>query len=106
MFAQPSGHVGVLVRGVVIRDQVDPQPGRDGPVDRVEEGQKLFVGVPGQAPPEYLLSGKYATICGHTTSAGHEDAGDLVVTGIRDRLGRANYSLLVFAQMRSMVFRA
>ncbi len=45
MFGQPGAHRGVLVRGVVVHDEVEGQFARGLPLDHFEEGQPLGVGV-------------------------------------------------------------
>src|SRR5674536_395989 len=49
VFGEPGGHVGVLVGGVVVQDQMHGQAGGDLPVDAPEELEELLVPMVGQA---------------------------------------------------------
>src|SRR5262245_64322194 len=46
MLREPRRHRGVLVRAVVIEDEVELVPAGRLPTDRVQEGEKLGMGVP------------------------------------------------------------
>ena len=48
---QPGLHVGVLVGGVVVQDQMDLEVARDLGVDGLEERQELLVAVSGRHCP-------------------------------------------------------
>jgi hypothetical protein len=53
VLGQPRGHVGVLMGGVVIQDQMDGEPFGDLLVDRAQELAELLVPVPRQALPDH-----------------------------------------------------
>ena len=46
---QPPHHFRVLVRGVVVDDQMQAQPGRGPGIDGAQEADELLVPVPGHA---------------------------------------------------------
>src|SRR6476660_7311482 len=52
MFVQPRADVVVLVGGVIVQDQVNPQLGGDLAVDGAQELHELLMTVPGQAPSD------------------------------------------------------
>ena len=50
---QPSPDLGMLVGGVVIQDGVDDLPGRDIPLDGVEEADEFLVAMLLHASPDH-----------------------------------------------------
>ena len=75
MALQPGPDLGVLMRGVIVEDDMDDFPGRDVALDEVQEPDELLIAMAGHVPTRHFA--------GQHIECGEERRGPVALVVVR-----------------------